>query len=146
MNHVLKTKNTINVVVASKHPRPQWLTMTQAIRHCEKGLGIWSFASNDLDNKPDLVMACAGDTPTLEVMAATSILRKYIPNLKIRVVNVVDLMRLEPESAHPHGLSDQLYDYIFTLAVNIYRKRIKREKIDFRLSEDQNGDEERKGQ
>ena len=114
MNHVLKTKNTINVVVASKHPRPQWLTMTQAIRHCEKGLGIWSFASNDLDNKPDLVMACAGDTPTLEVMAATSILRKYIPNLKIRVVNVIDLMKLQSQSAHPHGLSDAEYDAIFT--------------------------------
>ena len=114
MNHVLKTKNTINVVVASKHPRPQWLTMTQAIRHCEKGLGIWSFASNDLDNKPDLVLACAGDTPTLEVMAATSILRKYIPNLKIRVVNVIDLMKLQSQSAHPHGLSDAEYDAIFT--------------------------------
>ena len=86
--------------------------MSQAIRHCEKGLGIWSFASNDIDNKPDLVMACAGDTPTLEVMAATSILRKYLPNLKVRVVNVVDLMKLEP--SHPHGLSDTEYNYIFT--------------------------------
>ena len=114
MHDVLGTKNYINVIVASKHPRPQWLTMNQAIRHCKKGLGIWGFASNDLDNNPDLVMACAGDTPTLEIMAATSILRKYIPNLKIRVVNVVDLMKLIPSSAHPHGLSDQEYDYIFT--------------------------------
>ena len=112
MNHVLQTKNYVNVIVASKHPRPQWLSMSQAIRHCEKGLGIWSFASNDIDNKPDLVMACAGDTPTLEVMAATSILRKYLPNLKVRVVNVVDLMKLEP--SHPHGLSDTEYNYIFT--------------------------------
>lgn len=112
MNHVLQTKNYVNVIVASKHPRPQWLSMSQAIRHCEKGLGIWAFASNDIDNKPDLVMACAGDTPTLEVMAATSILRKYLPNLKVRVVNVVDLMKLEP--SHPHGLSDTEYNYIFT--------------------------------
>ncbi len=114
MQHVLSTKNQINVIVASKHPRPQWLSVEEAERHCKNGLGIWAFASNDWDNKPDIVLACAGDTPTLEIMAATSILRKYIPNLKIRVVNVVDLMRLEPESAHPHGLSDQLYDYIFT--------------------------------
>ena len=112
MNHVLQTKNYVNVIVASKHPRPQWLSMSQAIRHCEKGLGIWAFASNDIDNKPDLVMACAGDTPTLEVMAATSILRKYLPNLKVRVVNIVDLMKLEAN--HPHGLSDTEYNYIFT--------------------------------
>ena len=114
MDHILKTKDTINVVIASKHPRPQWLSITQAIRHCEKGVGIWGFASNDLDNNPDLVMACAGDTPTLEIMAATSILRKYIPNLKIRVVNVIDLMKLQSQSAHPHGLSDAEYDAIFT--------------------------------
>ena len=112
MNHVLQTKNYVHVIVASKHPRPQWLSMSQAIRHCEKGLGIWAFASNDIDNKPDLVMACAGDTPTLEVMAATSILRKYLPNLKVRVVNIVDLMKLEAN--HPHGLSDTEYNYIFT--------------------------------
>jgi len=112
MNHVLQTKDYVNVIVASKHPRPQWLTMNQAIRHCKKGVGIWSFASNDIDNKPDLVLACAGDTPTLEVMAATSILRKYLNNLKVRVVNIVDLMRLQ--SSHPHGLSDKEYDYIFT--------------------------------
>ena len=114
MDHILKTKDTINVVIASKHPRPQWFSITQAIRHCAKGVGIWGFASNDLDNNPDLVMACAGDTPTLEIMAATSILRKYIPNLKIRVVNVIDLMKLQSQSAHPHGLSDAEYDAIFT--------------------------------
>lgn len=114
MNHVLESKDYINVVVASKHPRPQWLNMAQAVRHCQKGLGIWAFASNDIDNQPDIVFACAGDTPTLEVMAATSILRKFIPNLKIRVVNVVDLMKLQPQSAHPHGLTDAQYDSIFT--------------------------------
>ena len=112
MDHVLQTKNYVNVIVASKHPRPQWLSISQAVRHCEKGLGIWAFASNDIDNHPDLVLACAGDTPTLEVMAATSILRKYLPNLKVRVVNIVDLMKLEAN--HPHGLSDTEYDYIFT--------------------------------
>ena len=112
VNRVLNTRNFVNVVVASKHMRPQWLTMNQAIRHTEKGIGIWAFASNDVDNKPDVVMACAGDTPTLEVMAATSIMRKYLPNIKIRVVNVVDLMKLD--SHHPHGLKDSEYDYIFT--------------------------------
>ena len=86
--------------------------MNQAIRHCKAGLGIWAFASNDIDNNPDLVLACAGDTPTLEVMASTSILRKYLPNLKVRVVNIVDLMKLEAN--HPHGLSDTEYNYIFT--------------------------------
>ena len=114
MNHVLRTKDTINVVVASKHPRLQWLSMNQAVRHCENGVGIWGFASNDLDNNPDIVLACAGDTPTLEIMAATSILRKFLPNLKVRVVNVIDLMRLVSKSAHPHGLTDAEYDAIFT--------------------------------
>ncbi len=114
MDHVLKTKNYVNLIVASKHPRPQWLSMKQAIRHCEQGLGIWGFASNDLDNNPDIVLACAGDTPTLEVMAAASLLRKWLPNLKVRVVNVIDLMKLEPASIHPHGLTDNEYDAIFT--------------------------------
>jgi len=114
MDHVLKTKNYINLVVASKHERPQWLSMKQALRHTEQGLGIWGFASNDLDNNPDLVLASAGDTPTLEVMAATSILRSWIPNMKIRVVNVVDLMKLESATDHPHGLTDSEYDAIFT--------------------------------
>ncbi len=115
MHHCLQTKNYVNVIVASKHPRPQWLTMKQAIRHTEKGIGIWSFASNDIDGNPDLVLACAGDTPTLEIMAASKLLKEYIPNLKLRVVNIVDLMRLQPNNAHPHGLSDNEYNYLFTL-------------------------------
>ena len=114
VKHCLGTKNYVNLIVASKHLRPQWLTMDEAIRHTEKGLGIFGFASNDLDNKPDIVMAAAGVEPTLEVIAATSLLRKYIPNLKVRVVNVCDLTRLMPSSVHPHGISDREYDYIFT--------------------------------
>ncbi|NMA50381.1 MAG: phosphoketolase family protein [Mollicutes bacterium] len=113
-DHCIKTKNYINVIVASKHLRPQWLSMEQAVKHCTKGIGIWDFASNDQDGKTDLVMACAGDTPTLEVLAATLILREKFPELKIRVVNVVDLMRLQPNIKHPHGLSDDDYDLIFT--------------------------------
>ena len=115
MHHCLQTQNYVNVIVASKHPRPQWLTMKQAIRHTEKGIGIWSFASNDNNGNPDIVLACAGDTPTLEIMAVGKLLREYIPNLKIRIVNVVDLMRLQPNNAHPHGLSDNEYNYIFTI-------------------------------
>ncbi len=115
MHHCLQTKNYVNVIVASKHPRPQWLTMKQALRHTEKGIGVWSFASNDNDGNPDIVLACAGDTPTLEIMAASKLLREYIPNLKLRVVNVVDLMRLQPSNAHPHGLSEEEYNYLFTL-------------------------------
>lgn len=113
-DHCIKTKNYINVIVASKHPRPQWLTMEEAIKHCEKGVGIWNFASNDQNGEPDIVLACCGDTPTLEVLAATSILRNVFKDLKIRVVNVVDLMRLQPDFQHPHGLSDQDYNAIFT--------------------------------
>ena len=113
-DHCIKTKNYINVIVASKHPRPQWLTMEEAIKHCEKGVGIWNFASNDQNDEPDIVLACCGDTPTLEVLAATSILRNAFKDLKIRVVNVVDLMRLQPDFQHPHGLSDQDYNAIFT--------------------------------
>lgn len=113
-DHCIKTKNYINVIVASKHPRPQWLTMEEAIKHCEKGVGIWNFASNDQNGEPDIVLACCGDTPTLEVLAATSILRNAFKNLKIRVVNVVDLMRLQPDFQHPHGLSNQDYNAIFT--------------------------------
>ena len=115
MNHVLQTKNYVNVIVASKHPRPQWLSLNQAKIHTEKGISIWNFASNDYDLKPDIVLACAGDTPTLEIMACNSLLRKYIPNLKIRVVNVVDLMKLQPNTVHPHGLTDSEYNYIFTM-------------------------------
>lgn len=113
-DHILNTKNYINVVVASKHPRYQWLNMEDAIKHCTKGIGILDFASNDEGKNPDIVLACAGDTPTLEVLAATTILRKNFPELKIRVVNVVDLMKLESNDKHPHGLTDEDYDAIFT--------------------------------
>ena len=114
VDHCIKTKNYINVIVASKHPRPQWLTMDQAIKHCTSGVSIWSWASNDNDSEPDLVMACCGDTPTLETLAAVSILRNHFKDLKIRVVNVVDLMRLQSDTEHSHGLSDYDYDAIFT--------------------------------
>ncbi len=113
-DHCIRSKNYINVLVASKHPRPQWLTMEQAVKHCTQGIGIWQWASNDQGQEPDLVMACCGDAPTLEVLAAVTILRENLPELKIRVVNVVDLMKLQPESDHPHGLSDVDYDSLFT--------------------------------
>ena len=112
-DHCIKTKNYINVIVASKHPRPQWLTKAQARVHCHKGLGIWDFASNDEGN-PDIVMACCGETPTLEVMAAVDILRQSVQGIRIRVVNVVDLMKLQSSDTHPHGMSDEVYDAIFT--------------------------------
>ena len=113
-DHIVQTKNYINVIVASKHPRYQWLNMEDAIKHCTKGIGILDFASNDGGKEPDLVLACAGDTPTLETLAAVSILNKNFPKLKIRVVNVVDLMKLESNDKHPHGLTDKEYDAIFT--------------------------------
>lgn len=113
-DHCIKSKDYINVIVASKHPRPQWLSMEEAVIHCTQGIGIWKWASNDANNEPDLVMACCGDTPTLETLAATSILREYFPELKIRVINVVDLMRLQSNTEHPHGLSDEDYDALFT--------------------------------
>ena len=113
-DHCIRSKNYINVIVASKHPSKQWLSMDEAIKHCTKGIGIWEFASNDQNEEPDLVIACAGDTPTLEALAATSILRKNFPELKIRFVNVVDLMRLESNTKHPHGLTDEDYNSIFT--------------------------------
>jgi xylulose-5-phosphate/fructose-6-phosphate phosphoketolase len=114
MDHCLRSKNYVNVVVAGKHPLPQWLTMEEAIVHCTKGVGIWRWASNDQGSDPDLVMANCGDTPTLESLAAVSILHQHFPNLKIRVVNVVDLMKLEPDYEGPHGLSDYDYDNLFT--------------------------------
>ncbi len=114
MDHCLRTTNYINVVVAGKHDSVQWLTIDQAVTHCTEGIGIWQWASNDQDGEPDVVMACAGDVPTLETLAAVSLLRKAIPELRIRVVNVVDLMRLEPAGEHPHGLSDTDYDTLFT--------------------------------
>ena len=112
-DHCIKSKNYINVIVASKHPRCQWLTMDEAITHCTKGISKWEWASND-DGNPDIVFASAGDAPTLEILAATTILRDNFKNLKIRVVNVVDLMRLQPSDRHPHGLTDDEYDEIFT--------------------------------
>jgi len=114
MDHCLRSRHYVNVVVAGKHPAPQWLSMDAAVRHCTQGIGIWQWASNDQAVAPDLVMACCGDVPTLETLAAVSILREHLPELKIRVVNVVDLMKLQPPSEHPHGLSDREFDELFT--------------------------------
>jgi xylulose-5-phosphate/fructose-6-phosphate phosphoketolase len=114
MDHCLRSKHYVNVVVAGKHPAPQWLTMEAAIAHCSKGVDMWSWASNDQQSEPDVVMACAGDVPTLETLAAVTILRQHLPTLRIRVVNVVDLMKLQPHSEHPHGLDDQQFDALFT--------------------------------
>jgi xylulose-5-phosphate/fructose-6-phosphate phosphoketolase len=113
-DHCLRSRHYVNVVVAGKRAMPQWLSMEAAAVHCTEGIGIWSWASSDQDGEPDIVMACCGDTPTLEVLAAVSILRDRLPELKIRVVNVVDLMKLQSASEHPHGLTDTDYDSIFT--------------------------------
>ena len=113
-DHCVKSKNYVNVIVASKHPSFQWLTMEQAVNHCTQGVSIWDWASNDGGAEPDIVMACCGDTPTLEALAAVTILRDNLPDLKIRFVNVVDLMKLQPHGVHPHGLTDADYDAIFT--------------------------------
>ena len=113
-DHVIKSKNYINVIVASKHPSKQWLSMNEAITHCTKGIGVWEFASTDKGKEPDIVMACCGDTPTLETIAAVSILKENFKTLKIRVVNVVDLMRLQSDVIHPHGLNDNDYNSLFT--------------------------------
>jgi xylulose-5-phosphate/fructose-6-phosphate phosphoketolase len=113
-DHCLRSRHYVNVVIAGKYQAPQWLTMEEAVKHCTAGLGIWDWASSDRGAEPDVVMACCGDVPTLETLAAVSILREHLPTLKIRVVNVVDLMRLQPESEHPHGLSDQDFDQLFT--------------------------------
>lgn len=112
-DHCIKTKNHINVIIASKHPRLQWLTKEEAKVHCKKGIGVWDFASND-DGDPDVILACAGETPTLEVIAAVDILRTSVKGIKIRVVNVVDLMRLQTNEEHPHGMSREEYNKIFT--------------------------------
>jgi len=104
----------VNVVVCGKHPAPQWLTIEEARNHCAAGVGVWEWASNDKGFEPDIIIACAGDVPTLEALAATSILRKKLPGLKIRFVNVVNLMKLCPQSQHPHGLSDNHFDSLFT--------------------------------
>jgi xylulose-5-phosphate/fructose-6-phosphate phosphoketolase len=114
MDHCLRTQHYVNVVVAGKHSLPQWLAMDDAVVHCTEGVSIWHWASNDQDDEPDVVMACCGDTPTLEVLAAVSILRAHLPNLRIRVINIVDLMRLQPAIEHPHGLSNADYDSMFT--------------------------------
>jgi xylulose-5-phosphate/fructose-6-phosphate phosphoketolase len=113
-DHCVRSRNYVNVMVTSKHPSYQWLTMAEAVKHCTQGIGIWDWASNDQGQEPDIVMACCGDTPTLETLAAVTILRDAFPELKIRVVNVVDLMRLESDTQHPHGLSDSDYDSLFT--------------------------------
>ena len=113
-DHCLKSWNRINVIVAGKQPAPQWLGMDEAVKHCTAGIGIWEWASNDKGSEPDVVMACAGDVPTLETLAAVSLLRQHLPELRIRVVNVVDLMTLQPREDHPHGLSDHDFDALFT--------------------------------
>ena len=114
MNHCLRSRHYVNVVVAGKHPAPQWLAMDAAARHCAEGIGLWPWASNDQDEAPDVVMACCGDVPTLETLAAVSILRRDLPTLRVRVINVVDLMKLQPDSEHPHGLDDTAFDQLFT--------------------------------
>jgi xylulose-5-phosphate/fructose-6-phosphate phosphoketolase len=113
-DHCLRSRDYINVIIAGKQPAPDFLSMEQAAEHCARGLGIWPWASSDGSDEPDIVMACAGDTPTLEALAATALLREHLPQLRVRFVNVVDLMRLQPRSEHPHGLSDEDFDAIFT--------------------------------
>jgi xylulose-5-phosphate/fructose-6-phosphate phosphoketolase len=114
MDHCLRSRNYVNIVVAGKHAAPQWLSMDAAVRHCTEGIGIWPWASNDRGGEPDIVMAAAGDVPTLEMLAAIALLREQLPAVKIRFVNVVDLMKLQPASEHPHGLSDTDFDQLFT--------------------------------
>ena len=114
-DHCLRSRNYVNVIVAGKQPEHQWLSIDEAICHCTAGIGIWSWASNDQGVEPDVVMACAGDVPTLETLAAVDFLRRHVPDLRIRVVNVVDLMKLEPPSEHPHGLPDNDFDALFTI-------------------------------
>ena len=113
-DHCLRSRQYVNVIVAGKQPAPQWLTMDQAVKHCAAGIGLWDWASNDQGREPDVVMACCGDVPTLETLAAVQLLREFFPELKVRVLNVVDLMTLQPPSAHPHGLSDPDFDALFT--------------------------------
>jgi xylulose-5-phosphate/fructose-6-phosphate phosphoketolase len=113
-DHCLRSRDYVNVIVAGKQPEPQWLDMDAAVKHCTAGIGIWDWASNDQGSEPDVVMACAGDVPTMETLAAVSLLRTHLPQLKIRVINVVDLMTLQPSSEHPHGLRDAEFDVLFT--------------------------------
>ena len=112
--HCLRSRNYVNVIVAGKQPQHDWLTMEQAVDHCTRGLGVWQFASSDEGSEPDVVLACCGDVPTLETLAAADLLRRRLPDLKVRVVNVVDLMRLQPDTEHPHGLPDDEFDAVFT--------------------------------
>ena len=114
-DHCLRSRDCVNVIVAGKQPQHDWLSPEEAMVHCTRGLGVWDFASNDAGSVPDVVMACCGDVPTLETMAAVEMLRRYLPDLRVRVVNVVDLMRLQPESEHPHGMTDTEFDTIFTV-------------------------------
>ena len=114
-DHCLRSRNHVNVIVAGKQSAPQWLDMGEAIAHCTAGIGIWEWASNDKDSEPDVVMACCGDVPTMETLAAVSLLRRYLPDVKVRVVNVVDLMKLQPSAEHPNGLSDRDFDALFTI-------------------------------
>ncbi|UVT18653.1 MAG: phosphoketolase family protein [Nitrospira sp.] len=114
-DHCLRSRNHVNVIVAGKQSAPQWLNMNEAIAHCTAGIGIWAWASNDKDSEPDIVMACCGDVPTMETLAAVSLLRRYLPDVKVRVVNVVDLMKLQPPAEHPNGLSDRDFDALFTI-------------------------------
>src|SRR5579872_6933816 len=114
MDHCLRSRHYVNVVIAGKHPAPQWLTMEQAVMHCTSGISIWEWASTDRGSEPDVIMACAGDVPTLETLAAVKLLREFVPELKIRTINVVDLMKLQPTSEHPHGLPDADFDALFT--------------------------------
>jgi xylulose-5-phosphate/fructose-6-phosphate phosphoketolase len=113
-DHCLRSRNHVNVIVAGKQPAPQWLNIDDAITHCTAGIGIWEWASNDKNSEPDVVMACCGDVPTLETLAAVTLLRAYFPDVKVRVVNVVDLMKLQPTNEHPNGLPDKEFDALFT--------------------------------
>jgi xylulose-5-phosphate/fructose-6-phosphate phosphoketolase len=113
-DHCLRSQHYVNVIVAGKQPSLDYLTMDEAIAHCTRGLGIWDWASSDGGGEPDVVLGCCGDIPTLEAVSAAALLREHLPGLKVRVVNVVDLMRLQPEPEHPHGMSDHEFDAIFT--------------------------------
>jgi xylulose-5-phosphate/fructose-6-phosphate phosphoketolase len=113
-DHCLRSRNYVNVIIAGKQPTPQWLDMEAATQHCAAGIGIWHWASSDQGSEPDVVMACCGDVPTLETLAAVDLLRRHLPTLRVRVINIVDLMKLQPPSEHPHGLSDADFDALFT--------------------------------
>src|SRR6202035_5822844 len=113
-DHCLRSRDYVNVIVAGKQPELTWLSMDEAVLHCTRGIGIWEWASTDGGADPDVVLACAGDVPTLETLAAADLLRRHLPDLRVRVVNVVDLMRLQPPGEHPHGLSDAEFDALFT--------------------------------